>query len=132
MRLLPVLALVAAAVAPVRYDDPPSDWIDPTTGHRVIRLSTEAGSQTLYFHDNQYSPEGDKYVFTSRSGIWLVDLPRLGAEPPKAELIVPNAGGAYMARRTREVYFTHRAASAPGAQPAARGPTSGEVYAYNY
>src|SRR6478672_8245679 len=132
MRLLPVLALVAAAVAPVRYDDPPSDWIDPTTGHRVIRLSTEAGSQTLYFHDNQYSPEGDKYVFTSRSGIWLVDLTRLGKEPPKSELVVPNAGGAYMARRTREVYFTRRPANTTDAPAGARGPVSGEVYAYNY
>jgi len=74
MRFIAVLALCAAAIAPVRYSrDLPSDWIDPATGHRVIRLSTEPGSQTLYFHDNQYSPEGDKYVFTSRSGIWLVD-----------------------------------------------------------
>jgi len=133
MRLLAVLALCAAVLAPARYaDEPPRDWIDPATGHRVIRLSTEPGSQTLYFHDNQYSPEGDKYVFTSRSGIWLVDLTRLGHEPPKAELIVPNAGGAYMARRTREVYFTRRAANAGGASAGARGPASGEVYAYNY
>ena len=133
MRFIAVLALCAAAIAPVRYShDLPSDWIDPATGHRVIRLSTEPGSQTLYFHDNQYSPEGDKYVFTSRSGIWLVDLTRLGKESPKPELIVPNAGGAYMARRTREVYLTRRAPSAAGAPAGARGPASGEVYAYNY
>src|SRR6476661_4979152 len=123
MRLLALLALCAAAIAPVRYaDEPPRDWIDPATGHRVIRLSSEPGSQTLYFHDNQYSPEGDRYVFTSRSGIWLVDLTRLGKEPPTPELIVPNAGGAYMARRTREVYFTRLPASAAGAPAGARGP----------
>jgi oligogalacturonide lyase len=133
MRILAVLALCAVAIAPLRNaGDPPSDWIDPATGHRVIRLSTEAGSQTLYFHDNQYSPEGDRYVFTSRSGIWLVDLTRLGKEPPKPELIVPNAGGAYMARRKREVYFTRRAPNVAGAPAGARGPASGEVYAYNY
>src|SRR6476659_7238487 len=111
MRLLPVLALVAAAVAPVRYDDPPSDWIDPTTGHRVIRLSSEAGSQTLYFHDNAYTPEGDKYVFSSPSGIMLLDLTTLGTQPPTPELIVPGGTGAYVARRSRDVYFTRRGTS---------------------
>ena len=124
MRLLALLALCAVSLAPTRpTDELPRDWIDPATGHRVIRLSTEPGSQTLYFHDNQYSPEGDKYVFTSRSGIWLIDLTRLGREPPRPELIVPNAGGAYMARRTREVYFTRRPANVPGAPVGVRGPS---------
>jgi oligogalacturonide lyase len=131
--VLVALALCIATIAPARHaDEPPREWIDRVTGHRVIRLSMEPGSQTLYFHDNQYSPEGDKYVFTSRSGIWLVDLTRLGKEPPKPELIVPNAGGAYMARRTREVYFTRRAPSAAGVPAGARGPGTGEVYAYDY
>ena len=64
--------------APRGADDPPADWIDPDTGHRVIRLSAEPGSQTLYFHDNAYSPEGGKYVFSSPSGIMLLDLATLG------------------------------------------------------
>src|SRR6185369_18026118 len=51
---------------------------------------------------------------------------------PKPELIVPNAGGAYMARRTREVYFARRPANPTDAAGGARGPVSGEVYAYNY
>src|SRR5215207_6731023 len=122
---LAALLLCAMAVAPVRIpDEPPSDWIDPDTGHRVIRLSTEPGSTTLYFHDNAYTPDGDRYVFNSPSGIMLVDVAALGKAPPKAELVVPRAGGAYMARRTREVYFAQRP---PGA---AKG-TVGEVYAYN-
>jgi oligogalacturonide lyase len=112
------------AVAPTRApDDPPSDWIDAETGHRVIRLSTEPGSTTLYFHDNAYTPDGDRYVFNSPSGIMLVDVTRLGKVPPRAELIVPRAAGTYMARRNREVYYVQRM---PGAQ---RG--GGEVYAYN-
>ena len=118
---------------------PPTDWIDPDTGHRVIRLSSEPGSQTLYFHDNAYSPQGDTYVFSSPSGIMLIDLATLGDEPPKPELIVPNGGGAYMARRTREVYFT-RGGPRRGAVPAEGGagasvaPPRGApaVYAYNY
>src|SRR5690349_2925026 len=55
-------------------DTPRSDWIDPDTGHRVIRLSTEPGSSTLYFHDNAYSESGDKLIFASPGGIALVDL----------------------------------------------------------
>ena len=119
LRILACLfcALTSASAPPA--DDPPTDWIDPDTGHRVIRLSSEAGSQTLYFHDNAYSPEGDKYVFSSPSGIMLIDLTTLGKQPPKAELIVPGGTGAYMARRSRDVYFTRRGAPASG------------VFAYN-
>ena len=124
-RALAALLVCAVAVAPTRVpDDPPSDWIDPQTGHRVIRLSTEPGSTTLYFHDNAYTPDGDRYVFNSPSGIMLVDVTTLGKSSPKPELIVPRGGGAYMARRTREVYYVQRPPAAP------RG-VGGEVYAYN-
>jgi oligogalacturonide lyase len=119
------LLLCLTAAAPLRApDDPPTDWIDPVTSHRVIRLSVEPGSQTLYFHDNAYTPDGDKYVFSSPSGIMLVDVTTLGKSPPKPELIVPSAGGAYVARRTREVYFTRRQSGA------ARGAPS-PVHAYH-
>jgi oligogalacturonide lyase len=117
---------------------PRTDWIDADTGHRVIRLSAEAGSQTLYFHDNAYSPEGDKLVFSSPSGIMLVDLTGLSGGPPSPELIVPNGAGAYMARRTREVYFTRggpRRGATPGTAPGSAGapsPSAPAVYAYNY
>ncbi|MDB4889769.1 MAG: hypothetical protein JWL61_1624, partial [Gemmatimonadetes bacterium] len=83
---------------------------------RVVRLSSEPGSQTLYFHDNAYSPDGDKYVFSSPSGIMLLDVTTLGAQPPKPVLIVPGGSGAYFARRSREVYFTRRDAASAGVQ----------------
>jgi oligogalacturonide lyase len=129
---LVVLVGIIALCAMRPTGAPRTDWIDADTGHRVIRLSAEAGSQTLYFHDNAYSPEGDKFVFSSPSGIMLVDLTRLGGEPPSPELIVPNGVGAYMARRTREVYFTRggpRRGASPGTTPSPAAPT---VYAYNY
>jgi len=86
-------------------DEPPHDWIDADTGHRVIRLSTEPGSSTLYFHDNAYSPQGDKLIFNSPAGIVVVDVTKLGSEPPKPEVAVPGGRGSYFARRTREIYF---------------------------
>jgi len=124
------LLLACSSVAPVRQpDELPTDWIDPDTGHRVIRISVEPGSQTLYFHDNSYSPEGDRYVFSSPSGIMLLDLKTLGKEPPKPELVVPSAGGAYMARRTHEIYFTRGGVRGGGR---ATGPAGHEVFAYDY
>lgn len=50
---------------------PRSDWVDPDTGHRVIRLSDEAGSQPLYFHDNAYSQlvNMSYYHATGRGGV---------------------------------------------------------------
>lgn len=116
LQLLLTLGLMSAGSAlyaqgpartPVAPDTTtPTDWIDPKTGHRIIRLSSEPGSSTLYFHDNSYSEKGDKYIFNSPSGIMMVDLTTLGSGPVKAELAVPSAGGAYMARHTRELYFT--------------------------
>jgi oligogalacturonide lyase len=127
VRRLTAAALLVAVAGARRSapDDPPSDWIDPDTGHRVIRLSTEPGSQTLYFHDNAYTPDGDKYVFSSPSGIMLIDLTTLGRSAPRPELVLPSAGGAYAARRTREIYFTRRTPGAP------RGAGGGQVFAYN-
>ena len=118
LRLLACL-LCGLSVAPARATSVARmEWIDNDTGHRVIRLSVEPGSQTLYFHDNSYSPEGDRYVFSSPSGIMLLDLTKLGTELPKPELVVPSGTGAYMARRSHEVYFTRRGAR--------------EVFAYDY
>jgi oligogalacturonide lyase len=54
--------------------DIPTDWIDPDTGHRIIRLSREDGSQSSYFHQNEFTPDGRKLVFTAPSGLYTVDL----------------------------------------------------------
>jgi oligogalacturonide lyase len=63
-----MLCSIAAA------QDPPREWIDPDTGHKVIRLSTEPGSQSLYFHQNAYTPDGKKLIITTPSGISTIDL----------------------------------------------------------
>ena len=45
-------------------DEPPTDWIDPATGHRIIRLSQDPGTESLYFHQNAYTAAGDKLFVT--------------------------------------------------------------------
>lgn len=52
----------------------PTEWIDPDTGHRVVQLSVEPGSESLYFNLNPFTPDGKKMVVTSPSGISLIDL----------------------------------------------------------
>src|SRR5439155_22873825 len=55
-------------------DAPPTEWIEPATGHRVVRLSREPGSASLYFHQNAYSADGRKLVVTTPGGLATVDL----------------------------------------------------------
>jgi oligogalacturonide lyase len=50
------------------------EWIDADTGHRVVQLSTEPGSESLYFNLNPFTPDGKKMVITSPDGISLIDL----------------------------------------------------------
>jgi oligogalacturonide lyase len=85
--------------------EPPTNWVDPDTGHRVIRISTQPNSASLYFHQNTYTPEGDKMIFSTPRGIAVVDLKTLASGLPKIELVVSNASPIAMAWKSREVYF---------------------------
>ncbi len=79
---LRVGTLVILGLAPVdsRAAEPPVEWIDPDTGHRVVRLSQQPGTASLYFHQYPYSADGRTVWYdlqTPKSGVfWLagVDL----------------------------------------------------------
>jgi len=66
------------AQAPARVSpptaEPPASWIDPDTGHRVIRLTREPGSASLYFNQNGYTADGKKLIYTTPKGISTFDL----------------------------------------------------------
>ena len=47
-----LLALVVPSIAVAADPAPPREWIDPDTGHRIVRLSDEPGSASLYFNYN--------------------------------------------------------------------------------
>ena len=57
-----------------RSAEPPKAWIDPDTGHRVVRLTDEPGSASLYFNQNGYTADGKKMVYTTPEGISVLDL----------------------------------------------------------
>jgi oligogalacturonide lyase len=69
---LALFAALPAAQGPEK--EPPREWIDRDTGHRVIRLSDEPGSQSLYFHQNAYTPDGKKLIITTPTGLATIDL----------------------------------------------------------
>ena len=66
--------LISASSAIAQQQEIPREWIDPDTGHRVIRLSDEPGSASLYFHQNPYTPDGKKLLITVPGGLATIDL----------------------------------------------------------
>ena len=103
--VLRVLAADATSPTSLAAAPPPRDWIDPDTRHRVIRLSPDHGGSSLYFHQNGYTPEGDKLILHTRDGaLATVDLTTLGLSPPKLEIVAPATRAIATAWRTREAY----------------------------
>jgi oligogalacturonide lyase len=100
-QLLPLLVLFLSALAISQTTEPPREWVDPDTGHRVVRLSDEPGSSSFYFHQNAYTASGDKLVFSTRSGLSTYDF-----KTKKIEQIVEGrAGGVIVGRKTRKVFY---------------------------
>ncbi|MFT3746545.1 MAG: oligogalacturonate lyase family protein [Pyrinomonadaceae bacterium] len=77
----------------------PRDWVDPDTGHRIVRLSDEGGSSSYYFHQNGYS--GDKLVFDTRSGISTFDFKTKKIE----QIVVGRGSGVVVGRKTGKVFY---------------------------
>jgi len=86
-------------------DTTPRQWVDSLTGHRVIRISTQPGSVSLYFHQNSYTPQGDKMVVTTPSGIGVVTLADWTLRPLVRD---PAAVLLFSGRKTRTAYYTTR------------------------
>jgi len=65
------LTLLAQAQTPAA---PPKSWVDPDTGHRIVRLTDEPGSASLYFNQNGYTADGRRLIYTTPNGISVLDL----------------------------------------------------------
>src|ERR1044071_3999853 len=70
---LPFLSCLIAA-STLCAEDLPRTWIDPDTGHRIVRLTDEPGSASLYFNQNSYTPDGRSMVYTTPNGISVLNL----------------------------------------------------------
>src|SRR5213592_3835343 len=86
--------------------EPPKSWIDPDTGHRVIRLTTEPGSASLYFNQNGYTADGKQMVYTTPQGISALDLKTLEGKP----VVMGRVRVIVTGHKTQKVYYTKDAA----------------------
>ena len=115
-----VVLAVAAAGFQAPKPDARREWIDPATGHRVIRLSDDPGSATLYFHDNAFSASGDKLMVRTPKGIAVVDVAAIGTPAATLQIVSATARGGYFARKGRDIYLSASAGNSGGGR--AEGP----------
>ena len=94
--------LVLAVTAVGQQSDPPREWIDPDTGHRVIRLSDEPGSASLYFHQNPYTPDGQKLLITTPAGLSTINLRTRAIE----KIVDGRVGVIIVGHKSGQVYYT--------------------------
>src|SRR5690348_3422955 len=64
----------APATSSATNVEPPLSWIDPDTGHRVIRLTREPGSDSFYFNYNCFTADGKKMAYLTTNGISVLNL----------------------------------------------------------
>lgn len=107
---LRMLALVTLALsftsAGTQPPAPPADWIDVSTGHRVIRLSRTPGTGSFYFHQNAYTAKGDRLVVSVKGGLAAIDLTTLGDKPCAIETIAEGpARSAIVGKKSRQVFY---------------------------
>ncbi|HKE25373.1 MAG TPA: oligogalacturonate lyase family protein [Bryobacteraceae bacterium] len=105
----------------------PVEWVDPDTGHRVVRLSREDGTQSLYFNQNAYTADGKKLIVTTAGGgISTITLATRAVTP-----LVPGPVSVLVAgHKSGDVYYTKRMGGPNGA-PGDRNSTGATVYATN-
>jgi oligogalacturonide lyase len=81
--------------------EPPDSWIDKDTGHRVVRLTKEPGSASLYFNQNGYTADGKELVYTTPDGISTFHLEtREVKQVVKGRARLIDAG-----RKTQRIYY---------------------------
>ena len=91
----------ASAQSASSVQEPPREWVDPATHHRIIRLSDEPGTASLYFHQNAYSAKGGLLLVTTKDGLSVIDL-----ETRKIRQVVEGrARNVIIGRKTRQVFY---------------------------
>ncbi|HEY2881479.1 MAG TPA: oligogalacturonate lyase family protein [Pirellulales bacterium] len=100
-------ATVGSSQPSVPLAEPPTDWIDPVTGHRIVRLSKEPGTASFYFHQNAYN--GDKLIVSTNDGLATIDLKTRQIEP----ISQGRAGNVVVGNKSGNVYYTKQTPNGP-------------------
>ena len=82
--------------------EPPTAWVDPQTGHRIVRLTREPGSDSFYFNFNGYTPDGKRMAYTTPEGISLLDLTTLEAK----QVVKGPARAIIVGHKTATIFYT--------------------------
>jgi oligogalacturonide lyase len=101
LAVLPLAVLFSGLPVAGQAAEPPSSWIDPDTGHRVVRLTNEPGSASLYFNQNGYTADGRKMIYTTPQGISALDLETHAARP----IVTGRVRVIVTGRKTPNVYY---------------------------
>lgn len=105
--------LMFAAISTHAAAQPAAEWIDMDTGHRVVRISRQSGTQSLYFHQNAYTPQGDVLIVNSPNGIQAISL-----KTWSVRTVVPGKVTAlFVAHKSRSVFFSKREGADAGEGP---------------
>ena len=98
---------IATSLALRAAEEPPREWIDADTGHRIVRLSREPDTLSLYFHQDAFTPDGKKMVVLAPGGLVLIDL-----ATRENRLLVPgvkyraqSSGGLEVGRKTGRIFY---------------------------
>ena len=113
-------ALILATLVPLAAAQPPVEWSDTRTGHRVVRLSTEPGTRSLYFHQNSLTPDGRFVIVETPAGIATIEF-----ATRRNRLLVPGKVRAlFVGRKTGRVYFAEGTGAGQGKDdPAQQSPS---------
>jgi oligogalacturonide lyase len=89
------------SVVDAKVPDAPLEWIDAATGHRVVRLSTEPGTTSLYFHQNSITPDGRFVIVSGPAGIGAIEIATRASR-----VVVPGKDRPlFVGRKSGLVYF---------------------------
>jgi len=100
--LLLLASLPVYAAETTDTNTPPTSWVDPDTGHRIIRLTGEPGSDSFYFNVNSFTPDGKRMVYTTTNGISLLNLETLETKP----VVTGKARPIIVAHHSATLYYT--------------------------
>ena len=83
-----------------------TEWVDKSTGHRVIRLSRREGAnEVFYFHQNPFTAAGDKMVFMGSTDkgrcAFTVDFKTLEIH----QITTVNTGFEVVAPKSRQLFY---------------------------
>jgi oligogalacturonide lyase len=94
--------LLARVATSADATQPPTDWIDPATGHRIVRLSTDANTRSIYFHQNSLTPDGRYFLVEMRDGLGVIDL----VTRKNIRLLDGKVRALFVGRKSGLVYFS--------------------------